>query len=500
MDEQVCPIFHNRYRVIAPIGSGNMGKVFLVEDLKLCGKKWAMKQLDGSLREQQLSELEMLTRMDHPHLPRVVDFFFSTQQPYAYIVMDFIHGQTLHTLHQDRHQSWSILEVLDYARQICDLYQYLHEQHQPAIIHRDLKPENVMIDRHGQVKVIDFGIARQFKTNAYKDTLPFATVGFAAPEQLEGRLSDARTDLYALGCLIFYLLSGGKLLPLQKVKLVHALPHVPDRVRTLISQLTADQPNARIQSASLVKVEIDSMIAQLEEVKIQQYAHPLGRDQRPVIVACRSIESASGCSQISMMAAHYLARQGFNVALIENNDSPCFQEWSEILGMKKRNRKFNHLGVDYYVNGNQHTFLNSLNANYDFIVLDFGSSLQEEEQNEFDRADVPMVVCCGSPIRLQRANQWLSERTEISRWRIVIFENLTEERLIVPFHHKHIWHMSFANDPRNVSLQTAEIFRKLFYSWIPIQENNSFIFKYSFLNMYSFMRRMKQKLWQSLDF
>ncbi|MCM2677116.1 serine/threonine protein kinase [Alkalicoccobacillus plakortidis] len=112
-------------------------------------------------------------------------------------------------LFENRTKPFSQLFVLDLAIQLTEILEYLHAQ-KPAIIYRDLKPGNLMLTKDGRLKLIDFGIARRYDVHKVKDTLQIGTVGFAAPEQFEKRQSDTRTDLFSLGSLMYFFLSGGK--------------------------------------------------------------------------------------------------------------------------------------------------------------------------------------------------------------------------------------------------------------------------------------------------
>lgn len=120
----------------------------------------------------------------------------------AYLVMEFGQGQTLEKLQEDIGEGpLAEARVMNWALQLCDVLHYLHTQPQP-IIFRDLKPSNIMVTAQDEIKLIDFGIARVFKSSASKDTTSLGSVGFVLPEQYGGR-TDQRLDRYALKTFLF---------------------------------------------------------------------------------------------------------------------------------------------------------------------------------------------------------------------------------------------------------------------------------------------------------
>ena len=206
------------YRVIAPLGAGGMGQVFLAEDTRL-GRKLALKVLaPESLGSAELidrfdREARSVSALNHPNIITMYD----TGQIGAtrFIATEFIEGRTLRSLlghgRMDVHQS------LEIAAQVV---QALGAAHAAGVIHRDLKPENVMLRHDGYVKVVDFGLAKASGLGAAPldagagraiETaagIVMGTVRYMAPEQARGEESDARTDLFALGVVLYEMLAG----------------------------------------------------------------------------------------------------------------------------------------------------------------------------------------------------------------------------------------------------------------------------------------------------
>jgi serine/threonine protein kinase, bacterial len=208
-------VLQDRYVIAQKLGQGGMGAVYRAGDRRLSTVSWAIKEMSetaitGPLERQQaretfLHEAEMLAGLSHPNLPRVTDYF--EQDGKAYLVMEFVPGETLLSYLQREGLPQPQARVFEWVRQLCDVLDYLHTQ-RPPIIFRDLKPANIMLTPQGQIKLIDFGIARLFKPGQAKDTQPFGTVGYSAPEQYGRGQTDARSDVYSLGVLVHQLLSG----------------------------------------------------------------------------------------------------------------------------------------------------------------------------------------------------------------------------------------------------------------------------------------------------
>jgi len=209
-------LLQQHYVIVGQAGKGGMGAVYQAIDTygpnrrRVAIKEMSQGQLSGEeLREateQFRREFTMLSRLSHPNLPRIYDAF--TERGRSYLVMDYIDGKTLfQLLKESDNRPLPVLQVLDYASQLCDVLAYLHQQ-QPAIIFRDLKPTNVMVTPNGHVFLIDFGIARFFKEGQEQDTVFLGSPGYAAPEQHGTAQTNPRSDLYSLGATLHCCLTG----------------------------------------------------------------------------------------------------------------------------------------------------------------------------------------------------------------------------------------------------------------------------------------------------
>ena len=200
---KIGAIIDGKYEILKQIGMGGMSTVYLAMDQHL-NKQWAVKEirLRADDRESRviiqslIAEANLMKKLDHPALPRIVDIIDSRDT--IYVIMDYIEGEPLSRI-LEREGPQPEEDVLEWARQLCDVLSYLHTR-KPPVIYRDMKPGNIMIRPDGNIRLIDFGIAREYKEGKTSDTVALGTKGYAAPEQFGGQgQTDARTDIYSLG-------------------------------------------------------------------------------------------------------------------------------------------------------------------------------------------------------------------------------------------------------------------------------------------------------------
>ncbi|RJQ08974.1 MAG: serine/threonine protein kinase [Bacillota bacterium] len=201
-------ILQNRYRILRLYDQGGSATVYLAERLGVDEHvPLAVKQLnpDAFGLAEFKNEVNVLYSLNHPNLPKVYDFF--EEDGRHYLVMDFVTGRTLK---QKVAEEGPLGEdqVLGYALQVAGIFTYLHKKAERKIIHRDLKPSNLMLTRAGQVKLLDFGIARVPDARLPGDRIYAYTEDYASPEQKANRPTDERSDIYSFGVTLYFLLTG----------------------------------------------------------------------------------------------------------------------------------------------------------------------------------------------------------------------------------------------------------------------------------------------------
>lgn len=236
----------DRYVVESVVAQGGMGCVYKVRDNRLDGKIWAVKEtLRVGDEGDFLEEAKLLADVSHPNIPKIMDYYAPNAEGKCYLVMEHVNGETLQQRFEAEGCKLPLEQILGYMEQVCRVLAYLHRRPQP-IIFRDLKPSNVMIDEFDRVQLIDFGIARHYDRYKQADTVQMGTVAFAAPEQFGNRQTDARTDMYAAGAMLYYLLTGGQFaIPGGGDLDTHA--DVPPALAALVRRMLDPQPGLRIQ-------------------------------------------------------------------------------------------------------------------------------------------------------------------------------------------------------------------------------------------------------------
>src|SRR5688572_2355419 len=199
-------IFDDRYRIIGRLGKGGMGEVYRADDLKL-GQPVALKFLPESVdrdpaRLTQLhTEVRMARQVSHPNVCRVYDV--GEFEGHTFLSMEYVDGEDLASLLR-RIGRFSQDRAIELARQICAGLAAAHDR---GVVHRDLKPANIMLDGSGRIRITDFGLA-----GAAGETLRSGTPAYMAPEQLAAGEVTPRSDIYALGLVLFELFTGRRAL------------------------------------------------------------------------------------------------------------------------------------------------------------------------------------------------------------------------------------------------------------------------------------------------
>jgi outer membrane protein assembly factor BamB/tRNA A-37 threonylcarbamoyl transferase component Bud32 len=207
-------VLFNRYQIQDVIGVGGMGSVYRARDLhfphviKLVAVKEMINNAPDPLVRKTIvqnfeREANILVTLNHIAIPQIFDFFSIEER--SYLVLEYIHGKDLEALLQEKNSPLDEDNVMVWAIELCDVLEYLHSYKPEPIIFRDVKPSNVMINQQGRVVLVDFGIAKNFKTGQ-KGTM-IGTEGYSPPEQYRGDATPV-ADIYALGATLHHLLTN----------------------------------------------------------------------------------------------------------------------------------------------------------------------------------------------------------------------------------------------------------------------------------------------------
>lgn len=259
---EIGSVIDGKYKILNKVGQGGMSVVYMAINEK-ANKTWAVKEVrkDGVLdfeavKQGLVAEIDILKKLSHPNLPSIIDVIDTADS--FIIIMDYIQGNSLNkSLEEYGAQPQEY--VIEWAKQLCDVLGYLHTRERP-IIYRDMKPANIMLKPDGNVTLIDFGTAREFKEKNLADTTCLGTVGYAAPEQFGGMgQTDARTDIYCLGATMYHLVTGcNPSEPPYEIKPIRQInPTLSSGLERIIEKCTQRNPDDRYQSAAELMYALD---------------------------------------------------------------------------------------------------------------------------------------------------------------------------------------------------------------------------------------------------
>jgi eukaryotic-like serine/threonine-protein kinase len=266
-----------RYEVKFQLGAGGMGEVYLAEDTQL-GRRVAIKILppeavsDEHARKRLVREARAAATLDHPNICSIHEV--GEEGGRSFIAMQYVEGETLDV--RMKGKPLELSESLVIAAQVADA---LAEAHAHSIIHRDIKPSNVIVDTRGQVKVMDFGLAKivagaidgEAETHSLLTTpgALLGTVPYMSPEQVRGEVLDARSDIFSLGVVLYEILSGRQpfasesvtvsasaILTLEPPPLARFAPDTPDELQRIVQKCLEKDRKRRYQSARDLSIDL----------------------------------------------------------------------------------------------------------------------------------------------------------------------------------------------------------------------------------------------------
>jgi len=262
----------SRYKIIEKIGSGGMGEVYLAEDSEL-KRKVALKFLplqyasDESFKTRFKREAQAAAALSHPNIIHIYEVLEYQGRPF--FAMELVEGRSLRDIIHS--EELSLHQVLDVAAQVCE---GLSEAHEAGVVHRDIKPSNILTDKKGRVLVVDFGLARiEGEDKLTKTGSTLGTIGYMAPEQVEGKEADQRSDIFSVGVVLYEMLTGRQ--PFRKDSNAASLRATTEKTPEPVARYKADVPEGvqQIVDKALEKNQetryqhIDDLLADLKRVK-----------------------------------------------------------------------------------------------------------------------------------------------------------------------------------------------------------------------------------------
>ncbi|MGC2706960.1 MAG: serine/threonine-protein kinase, partial [Candidatus Acidiferrales bacterium] len=290
-----------RYEILASAGHGSMGNVYKARDRET-GETVALKLLkpeiasDQAMMDRFKNELLFARKITHKNVCRVYEF--NRLGVVAYTSMEFVEGESLRSV-LNRFGGLPQRKAVDLALQICS---GLKEAHAQGIVHRDLKPENVMIDAQGNVKIMDFGIARSMEAGTRLTGSMVGTPAYMAPEQVAGKPVDYRTDIYSLGLMLYEMFTGSPAfradnpvaVALKQMREEPPLPrevepNVPVSAERIILKCLEKEPERRFQTVADLESALQSPV-------------PMTSSQAPARAAVATSHGSSGLLRTGVAA------------------------------------------------------------------------------------------------------------------------------------------------------------------------------------------------------
>jgi eukaryotic-like serine/threonine-protein kinase len=313
----------SHYRILNNLGAGGMGEVYLAEDTKL-DRRVALKLLpqasvaDEQAKKRLIREARAAATLDHPNICTIHEV--GEEDGHSFIVMQYVEGETLAGL--VKRKPLDLTEALDIAAQIADA---LAAAHSRGIIHRDIKPQNIMITPAGQVKVLDFGLAKVIQERSLIESSAdtesllteagtvMGTVPYMSPEQVRGESLDTRSDLFSFGALLYEMVSGRQpfaaettaatfsaILTRDPALLARYSADAPAELQRIVSKALAKNREERYQTSKDLLIDLRRLRQRMEfEAELARSARPEDQPQTVVTVSLSTESETASKSPIA---------------------------------------------------------------------------------------------------------------------------------------------------------------------------------------------------------
>jgi serine/threonine protein kinase/Tfp pilus assembly protein PilF len=298
------------FEIIEMIGRGGMGVVYLARDTKL-DRSVAIKSIphellgDSTARMRFKREAKLLASLNHPNIAVIHDII--EQDDSGYLVLEYIPGQTL--TERIAQKPIKLQEALSIGRQVAEAISAAHEK---GVVHRDLKPGNIKITPEGRVKVLDFGLAkptfgedRKTDVTATEPGRVIGTPAYMSPEQVRGKPTDTRSDIWSFGCVLYEMLTGkvpfeGETVSDTLVKLLerepdwHALPQTtPANIQVLLHRCLEKEPHRRLRDIGDIAITLEDTATELRHLTLRMEAVETDHIQPTKAIAVLPFENLS---------------------------------------------------------------------------------------------------------------------------------------------------------------------------------------------------------------
>ncbi len=369
-------IWFDKYRIIKNLGQGGTAEVYLAEHIKLNSFR-VIKHISKHhpLYNLQLKEAQILKDLKHSCIPIVYDI--EEGEDGSYIIEQFFEGDTLREYVTKRTYLCEDI-IIHFALQLCNLITYLHSIKRP-ILYLDFKPDNIIITDN-ELKLIDFGSA-MFQDELNDNSEFYATIGYAAPELYYNNRVDERCDVYGIGMLLYFMVTG-KAISIRDKRLKHIdfISNSSKKLKQIISRCLRYDPLQRYASVSLLEYQLSAIMKKKQHIK---------NNVSSIEIGIAGSQSRVGTTHMCLRLGNYFVGQNLECLYIEQNNSRClWQIQSRYFGIKKDKGLVKLKGISM-TNGDY--VQKEKLPQYKVVIKDYGD-LNMSNKNQFLQSSIKILV------------------------------------------------------------------------------------------------------------
>lgn len=369
-------IWFDKYRIVKLLGRGGTSKVYLAEHIKLNSLR-AIKHISKHhpLYKTQLKEAQILKDLKHSCIPIVYDI--EEDEDGSYIVEQYLEGVTLREYVEARNYLREDI-IIYFTLQICDLIHYLHSVKRP-VLYLDLKPENIIVT-DSVIKLIDFGSAI-FLDEAHGSAEFYGTIGYAAPELYYNDGIDERSDVYGIGMLLYFMVTGktaGK--AGERMEHIDFIKNSPKKLKKIISRCLRYDSSQRYASVSQLEQNLSAII------KKKKY---LMNPESSIEIGIAGAQPRIGTTHLSFRLCCYFSRQNIKCLYVESNRSRCLGHIESRYFDLRKNQGIMRVRGIAMVNADNTKMMDI--SGYNIIIKDYGS-LNMSNKEQFLQSKIKILV------------------------------------------------------------------------------------------------------------
>lgn len=398
---------------------------------------------DHPLFEAKQKEAYILKSLSHLCIPIIYDI--EKDQYGSYIIEEYLEGFTLKEYVKDKGKL-SEGTILEFSLQVCDLIHYLHSRERP-LLYLDLKPDNIIIAKDA-LKLIDFDSAI-YLDEVDKQKSFYSTKGYAAPELYSGNKVDERSDIYGIGMLLYYMVTGDYFKAnIKEIKNIDYSRNCSKSLKKIINCCLKINPSQRYASVAHVRKELSSI---RKKLKLPN------ESGRPTQYAVAGVQKRIGTSHLCFRFCNYLTQGASRCLYVEENDSGCVRSIRKRYGYIEQKDGILQIGsIPMVANEERKEAIYNMKQ-YDFIIKDFGC-LTKDNLPTYLKADVKLLVLGAKDWELGHAEQVLEMVAEYKEI-IYLFNYLDGkmfQQVMKSMDHRYCHRIPYSPDLLSKSFSTSE--------------------------------------------